>query len=101
MISNPEDLTADAQQHQGSRRVDPVAAAPFVLTEKCPGPGCRRRRHNGYLACGRHWAQVPRAERQAVYGRFTDYKDNPTPETLEQLRAAQAAAVSRMWEVTV
>lgn len=75
--------------------------APFALTEICPGPGCRRRRHNGYLACGRHWAQVPDAERAAVYARFTDYKDQPGPDTLERLREAQAAAVSCMREVAL
>lgn len=93
-------------EHQGSRRVelggdsgDPIATAPFTLTEFCPGPKCRRRRHNGYLSCGRHWAQVPETQRRAVYTAFTAYKDTPTADTLERLRAAQAAAVSCMREV--
>lgn len=92
-------MTPQPQQHQGSRRVTDLHPAPFVLTERCPGPGCTKLRHGKLLACGRHWGHVPVPERQAVYARFSDYSNDPNPETLERLRAAQAAAVSCMREV--
>ena len=33
----------------------------------CPGPGCEAQVPYEMLACSRHWYQVPRALRNAVY----------------------------------
>lgn len=36
-------------------------------THDCPAAGCTRQVPNHMLMCGRHWGQVPAAQRRAVY----------------------------------
>ena len=37
------------------------------MTHDCPGPGCEAQIPYEMLACSRHWYQVPKALRTAVY----------------------------------
>ena len=38
----------------------------------CPGPGCEQEVPSHMLACSRHWYQVPKPIRTAVYRAWAD-----------------------------
>jgi hypothetical protein len=62
------------------------------MKHRCPGPECEAMVPSDMLACSRHWYQVPRQLRTAVY-RAWDYGVGAgTPAHI----AAMDAAISRM-----
>jgi hypothetical protein len=58
----------------------------------CPGPGCDAQVPYDMLACSRHWYQVPRPLRIAVYRAWADGAGAGSAEHV----AAMDAAVARM-----
>jgi hypothetical protein len=59
---------------------------------RCPVAGCtRHRRGVDELMCPTHWYMVPRPLRSRVWLAWRRYQHGPG--TIEQLRAAQGAAV--------
>lgn len=54
----------------------------------CPGPECEEQIPYEMLACRRHWYQVPKAVRNAVYGAW---KDGAGAGTLAHLNAMNRA----------
>lgn len=59
-----------------------------MMTHECPGPGCERRVSAMMLACDRHWYQVPRHLRDAVYRAWNDGQGAGTAEHAFAARAA-------------
>jgi hypothetical protein len=59
---------------------------------KCPGPDCDAEVPYEMLACSRHWYQVPRAIRAAVWRAWADGAGAGT----EAHSAAIVAAIARM-----
>jgi hypothetical protein len=62
------------------------------MSHRCPGPGCDAQVPYEMLACRRHWYQVPRALRNAVY---TAWRNGAGAATSAHT-AALDAAISRM-----
>lgn len=42
------------------------------MDHRCPGPDCRQQVSPEMLACSRHWYQVPRPIRRAVYAAWAN-----------------------------
>lgn len=53
---------------------------------------CRKKISVGYLMCAYHWAQVPKAEQDAVYAALRRW--DASQGTLQDLRDAQNAAIA-------
>ena len=62
------------------------------MTHKCPGPKCAADVEPGMLACPRHWYQVPKPIRRAVW-RAWDYGAGAGS---AEHQAAMGAAIERM-----
>jgi hypothetical protein len=62
------------------------------MMHRCPGPGCDAQVPYEMLACRRHWYQVPRAIRNAIYHAWADGAGSGSDEHL----AAMDAAIARM-----
>ncbi len=58
----------------------------------CPGPECGKEIPYDMLACSRHWYQVPKAIRAAVYRAWNNGQGAGSPAHT----AAIAAAIDRM-----
>lgn len=59
---------------------------------KCPGPGCHQEIPYEMLACPRHWYQVPKPLRTAVWRTW----DNGAGAGTDAHTAAITAAIERM-----
>jgi hypothetical protein len=57
---------------------------------RCPGPACAEQVPIDKLACSRHWFQVPRAVRGAVYAAWDHGAGAGSPEHRAAMRAALA-----------
>jgi hypothetical protein len=62
------------------------------MTHECPGPGCEAQVPYEVLACSRHWYQVPKALRTAVYRAWAN---GAGAGTVAHTRAIEAA-IARM-----
>ena len=62
------------------------------MTHRCPGPDCDKQVPPDMLACPRHWYQVPRPLRSAVYRAWDDGAGAGSPEHT----AAIGAAIGKM-----
>jgi hypothetical protein len=66
--------------------------APMSTEHTCPGPRCEEQIPYELLACRRHWYQVPKPARNAVYGAW---KNGAGAGTTAHTRAMEAA-IKRM-----
>jgi len=69
-------------------------ATPGSLTHQCPAPVCTGQVDAGMLMCPRHWYQVPRPLRRAVWIAWNRGAGAGSPAHVAAMRAA-IAAVSR------
>jgi hypothetical protein len=60
------------------------------MTHECPGPGCEVQVPAHMLACSRHWYQVPRPLRTAVWRAWDNGAGAGTPAHTEAMRRAIA-----------
>ncbi len=61
------------------------------MTHQCPGPECEAEVSYEMLACSRHWYQVPRPIRTAVW---RTWANGAGAGTMEHLRAMDRAIAS-------
>jgi hypothetical protein len=58
------------------------------MTHNCPGPECTKQIPYDQLACSRHWYQVPRPIRNAVYRAWANGDGVGTQAHLSAMQAA-------------
>ena len=70
------------------------AAVAAALTHECPAPACTEQVDPDMLLCPRHWYQLPKPLRRAVWIAWNHSAGAGTPAHRAAMRAA-IAAVSR------